>query len=159
MAKKATVADGQLLLQFYDLRREPEIRKARHWWLFEFSPRNADDFMKVAYAMGTQENNWLRQVASYWSMAAAMVLKGVMNEELFLRPSFSGEMFVIFGKVYPFLAELREKAGDPEMFADVEKVINHTKWGRERLKFILKRIEMMREKVEQEKKKGVASGE
>ena len=54
MAKKATVADGQLLLQFYDLRREAEIRRARHWWLFEFSPRNADDFMKVAFAMGTQ---------------------------------------------------------------------------------------------------------
>jgi hypothetical protein len=152
MAKKATVADGQLLLQFYDLRREAEIRKARHWWLFEFSPRNADDFMKVAFAMGTQENNWLRQASSYWSMAAAMVLKGVMNEELFLRPSFSGEMFVIFGKVYPFLPELREKIGDPELFSDVEKVIHKTKWGRERLKFILKRIEMMREKKEKEGK-------
>jgi hypothetical protein len=154
MAKKATVADGQLLLQFYDLRREAEIRKARHWWVFEFSPRNADDFTKVAFAMGTQENNWLRQASSYWSMAAAMVLKGVMNEELFLRPSFSGEMFVIFGKVYPFLPELREKIGDPELFADVEKVIQKTKWGRERLKFILKRIEFMREMKEKKEKEG-----
>ena len=152
MAKKATVADGQLLLQFYDLRREAEMRKARHWWLFEFSPRSADDFLKVAYAMGTQENNWLRQAGSYWSMAAAMVLKGVMNEELFLRPSFSGEMFLIFGKVYPFLPELREKVGDPEFFSDVEKVIQKTKWGRERLKFILKRIEFMREMKEKQQK-------
>jgi hypothetical protein len=156
MAKKATVADGQLLLQFYDLRREAEIRKARHWWVFEFSPRNADDFLKVAYAMGTKENNWLRQASSYWSMAAAMVLNGVMNEELFLRPSFSGEMFVIFGKVYPFLPELREKIGDPELFADVEKVIQKTKWGRERLKFILKRIEFMREMKEKKEKEGKA---
>ena len=145
MPKKATVADGQLLLQFYDLRREAEIRKARHWWLFEFSPRSADDFLKVAYAAGTQENNWLRQASSYWSMAAALVLNGVMNEELFLRPSFSGEMFAIFAKVHPFLPELREKVGDPELFLDMEKVINKTKWGRERLKFVLKRIEMMRE--------------
>ena len=147
MAKKATVADGQLLLQLYDLRREAEIRKARNWWVFEFSPRSADDFMKVAWAAGTQENNWLRQASSYWSMAAALALAGALNEELFLRPAFSGEMFLIFAKVYPFLGELREKMGDPHMFGDMEKVINKTKWGRERLQFTLKRIEMMRERM------------
>jgi len=147
MAKKATVADGQLLLQLYDLRREAEMRKARNWWLFEFSPRSADDFMKVAWAAGTQENNWLRQASSYWSMAAALALAGALNEELFLRPAFSGEMFLIFAKVYPFLGELREKMGDPHMFGDMEKVINKTKWGRERLQFTLKRIEMMRERM------------
>jgi len=148
---KATAKDAQLILQLYDLRREAELRKARQWWLFEFSPRNVDDFMKVTLAMGTQENNWLRQVASYWSMAASLVLQGALNEEMFLRPGFSGEMFVIFGKVYPFLPELRKKLEDPEVFLDVEKVIMRTKWGRERLKFILKRIEMMREKMEKEK--------
>jgi hypothetical protein len=159
MAKKAAVQDGQLLLQLYDLRREPEMRKARNWWLFEFSPRTADDFMKVGWAAGTQENNWMRQVSSYWSMAAALVLQGALNEELFLRPGFSGEMFVIFGKVYPFLPELRRKLDDPEVFLDIEKLINRTKWGRERLKFMLKRIEMMREKMEEQKKKKAASGE
>jgi hypothetical protein len=152
MAKGATASDGQLLLQLYDLRREAEMRKARHWWLWEFSPQNVDEFMKVAWAAGSQENNWLRQVASYWGMAAALVLQGALNEELFLRPAFSGEMFVIFGKVYPFLPELRKKLEDPEVFVDVEKVIHSTKWGRERLKFVLKRIEMMREKMEKEKK-------
>jgi hypothetical protein len=149
MARNASVNEGQLLLQLYDLRREAELRKARHWWLMEFSPRNPDDFLKVAHAMGTQENNWLRQVASYWGMAAALVLQGALSEDLFLRPAVSGEMFVIFGKVYPFLPELREKLADPEVFHDVEKVIMKTKWGRERLKFILKRIEMMREMKKQ----------
>jgi len=42
-------------------------------------------------------------------MAASFVLHGTLNRELFLEPSFSGEMFVIFGKVEPFLKELREK--------------------------------------------------
>jgi hypothetical protein len=56
-------------------------------------------------------------------------------------------MFVMFGKVYPFLKELREKLGDSEAFVDIEKVITHTKWGRERLKFIMKRIETWREKI------------
>lgn len=147
MAKKPSARDAQVILQLYDLRREAELRKARNWWLIEFSPRTADDFLKVAWALGTQENNWLRQVSSYWGMAASFVLQGSVSEELFLRPAFSGEMFVTFAKVYPFLAELRQKLDDPEVFLDVEKVIMSTKWGRERLKFILKRIEMMREKL------------
>ena len=147
MAKSASVSEGQLILQLYDLRREPEMRKARQWWLMEFSPRSADDFLKVAWAVGTPEQNWLRQVPSYWGIAASFVLEGVLSEKLFLRPAFSGEMFVMFGKVYPFLQELREKLEDPEAFLDIEKVIHRTKWGRERLKFILKRIELMREKM------------
>jgi hypothetical protein len=147
MAKKPSASDAQLILKLYDLRREAELRKARNWWLWDFSPQSADDFLKVAWAAGTQENNWLRQAGSYWGMAASFVLQGALSEELFLRPAFSGEMFVIFAKVYPFLPELREKLGDPEVFLDVEKLIFRTKWGRERLKFILKRIEMWREKM------------
>jgi hypothetical protein len=146
MSKKASSTDAQLILQLYDLRREPEMRKARHWWMNEFWPGNADDFLKVAWAMGSQENNWLRQVGGYWGLAASFVLQGTLNEELFLRPSSSGEMFVMFAKVQPFLKDLREKLGDPEAFLDIEKVITKTKWGRDRLKFILKRVETWREK-------------
>jgi hypothetical protein len=36
------------------------------------------------------------------------------------------------------------------VFLDVEKVVMGTKWGRERLKFILKRIEAMQEKKAKE---------
>jgi hypothetical protein len=150
MGKKASAKDAELILKLYELRREAELRKARNWWLWEFSPRNADDFLKVANASGTQENNWLRQGGSYWGMAASLVRQGVLDEELFLRPACSGEMFFMFAKVYPFLTELREKLGDPEVFLDVEKVVTGTKWGRERLKFILKRIEASREKKAKE---------
>jgi hypothetical protein len=133
-------------LELYDLRREAEMRKARNWWAGEFFPQSADEFMKVAFAMGSQENNWLRQVGGYWGMAASFVLQGVLNEELFLQPAFSGEMFFMFAKVHPFLKELREKSGDPNMFLNIEKVIMHSKWGRQRLQFVLKRVEMMRQK-------------
>ena len=150
MGKKASAKDAELILKLYELRREAELRKARNWWLWEFSPRNADDFLKVANALGTQENNWLRQGGSYWGMAASLVRQGLLDEELSLRPACSGEMFFMFAKVYPFLPELREKLGDPEVFLDVEKVVTGTKWGRERLKFILKRIEATREKKAKE---------
>ena len=148
MAKKATAAEAQLILELYDLRREAEMRKARAWWMTEFWPRSADDFIKVAFASGTPENNWLRQVGGYWGMAASFVLQGALSEELFLRPAVSGEMFVMFGKVYPFLKELRQKLGDPEVFLDVERVITRTKWGRDRLKFMLKRLEEWRQRIE-----------
>ncbi len=147
MAKKPSTADAQLILQLYDLRREPEMRKARHWWLTEFWPSNADDFMKVASAMGTQENNWLRQVGGYWGIVASFVLQGVLNEQLFLRPAFSGEMFFLFAKIHPFLTELREKLGDPQGFGDIERAITRTKWGRERLIFIGKRVAALRERM------------
>jgi hypothetical protein len=146
MSKKATATDAQLVMQLYDLRREPEMRKARSWWLGEFWPQNADDFLKVAWAMGTQENNWLRQVGGYWSMATAFVLQGALNEELFIQPAVCGEMFFVFAKVQPFLKELREKMGDPHLFGNIEKVITGSKFGRERLKLTLKRVETLREK-------------
>ena len=146
MPKKPTASDAQLIMQLYDLRREPEMRKARAWWFNEFWPQNADDFLKIAFNMGTQENNWLRQVTGYWSMAASFVLQGTLNEQLFIQPAVSGEMFVLLAKIHPFLKELREKAGDPHMFENIEKVISGSKFGRERLKFMIKRVEMMREK-------------
>ena len=131
MAKKPTAADAHLILKLYDLRREAEMRKARTWWVGEFFPENADDFLKVAWAVGTQENNWLRQVGGYWSMVAALTLSGAVNQELVLDPSFSGEMFFIFAKVKPFISDLRSKMKNPRMFANIEKLIDSTKQGRE----------------------------
>jgi hypothetical protein len=147
MSKKPTIADAELILKLYDLRREAEMRKARAWWGGTFFPQNADDFLKVAWAMSAPENAWLRQVSGYWSMAASFVLLGALNEELFLQPAFSGEMFLIYAKVHPFIKDLREKAGDPQMFANIEKIITRNKWGRERLQFMIKRVATMREKL------------
>jgi hypothetical protein len=151
MPKKPTAADAQLILQLYDLRREAEMRKARSWWFTGFWPRSADDFLKIVSTPGTTENNWLRQVTGYWSMAASFVLHGALNADLFLQPAVSGEMFIVFAKIHPFLKDLREKSGDPHMFGTIEKVIMSSKYGRERLKFMLRRVEMMREKMDSQK--------
>ncbi len=146
MPKKPTNADAHLILELYDLRREAEMRKARSWWAGEFFPQSADEVMSVAFNMGSPENNWFRQVAGYWNMAASFVLLGTLNEELFLQPSVSGEMFILYAKVHPFIKELREKVGDPHFFLNIEKVITHTKWGRDRLTFMTKRVEIMRQR-------------
>jgi hypothetical protein len=146
MAKKPTVADAQLIAQLYDLRREAEMRKARNWWGGDFFPNNADDVLKVLWGMGTQENNWFRQVAGYWGMVASFVNQGALNEQLFLAPGFSGEMFLIYAKIHPHLKDLRAKLNDPNAWKDIETAVMRTKWGRDRLQFMIKRIETMRER-------------
>jgi hypothetical protein len=140
MSTKPTAADAELILKLYDLRREPEMRNARNWWLVNFWPQSADDIMNVGMEMGSQENNWLRQVTGYWEMAASLVLHGAANADLFLEPSFSGEMFFVFCKVHPFLNELREKMQSPTMMGNVEKLINSTEASRERFQVFQQRV-------------------
>ena len=132
MAKKPTPADAEVILKLYDLRREAEMRKARSWFL-GFWPTSADEIMKIGQAMGTQENNWIRQVSGYWEMAASMVLHGAVNQDLFMETSFCGEMFFIFAKLNPFLKELRVKMDAPKMWGNVETLIKSSKKGRETL--------------------------
>ena len=154
MAKKATPHDAQLIMKLYDLRREAEMRKARSWLVAEFWPQSADDFIKVVNSFPSQENAWLRQVGSYWDMAASFVLHGALNEELFVQPGCSGEMFFIFAKIHPFLKEIREKLNNPEMFLHVERVATGSKTARKRLERVSKNVENGRKALAKPAKKG-----
>jgi hypothetical protein len=140
MPKKPTAQDAQLLLQLYLIRQETEMRKARHWWLVDFWPESPEDYLKIEMARRTRENNWLRQVVSYWGMAASFVLNHTLSERAFLEPTFSGEMFVVFAKVRPFLKVLRKKTLTPDLMRNIEKVIMGSKASRERLKQVTKRV-------------------
>ena len=144
----ATPTDADLIMKLYDLRREPELRKARNWWL-GFWPNSVDDILKVASALGTQENAWMRQVGGYWEMAASFVLHGALNREMFMEGSVSGEMFVFFGKIEPFLKDLREKMQNPNIFGNVEKVIMTSQGAPERLKQTQERLATLRKAAAQ----------
>jgi|SRR5271163_2891190 hypothetical protein len=154
MAKKATAQDAHLILKLYELRREPEMRKARHWFTVDFWPQDADELVAVARSFPSQENAWMRQVSGYWDIAASLVLQGALNEELFLQPGVSGEMFFILGKIYPFLKDFREKIGNPEALVNVEKLATSSKTGRKRLE----RTVMMAEQRRKEKAKPAKKG-
>ena len=138
-----THADAELILKLYDARREPEIRKARKWWTETFWPQSADEVVSVMRGLGSSENAWLRQVLGYWSMASGFVTHGVLNEDLFFEPSFSGEMFFIYAKLEPYLKEVREKQQNPQLLANLEKLV-HSEKGRERYKVISKNVENAR---------------
>ena len=138
-----THADAELILNLYDTRREAEIRKARTWWTATFWPESADDILKVMRAMGSQENAWLRQVLGYWGMASSFVSHGILNEDLFFEPSFSGEMFFVYAKLEPYLKELREKLQNALLLVNLEKLIQSPK-GQERYKVISNNVQNMR---------------
>jgi hypothetical protein len=134
MPNKNADQDARLILQLGRLREDAEMRKARRWWSDEFWPRTAADYLKVEMAHGTQQNRWLRLVATYWGMAASFVLDQTLSEKAFLRPQFSAEMFAVFAKVQPFLKQLRRRTRNPEFMANVERVILNSKEARERLR-------------------------
>ncbi|HEY2822024.1 MAG TPA: hypothetical protein VGJ06_13355 [Candidatus Acidoferrum sp.] len=134
MRNNNATQDKRLILQLERLREDAEMRKARRWWRDAFWPRSAADYLKVEIAHGTQENKWLRQVATYWGMTASFVLDGTLSEKAFLRPEFSDEVFSLFAKVHPFLRQLRSRTRNPDFMANVEKVILSSKTGRDRLR-------------------------
>jgi hypothetical protein len=142
MPNPPTAADAELILKLYDLRREAEMRKARHWFASSFWPKSADDVIAVINVANPQENAWFRQVSGYWEMVASFVLRGALNEELFF--DSGTELWFTLAKVYPFLKEAREKANTPFYFARTEELATRTQEGRDRLQVMLKRVEVRR---------------
>ncbi len=123
------VESADLILKLYDLRREATMRKARDWF-FTFNPTSAQDYMTTM--MDPEVGGYLRMVSSYWDMAAAMVNHGAIDAELF--NDTVGEHVLVFAKIEPFLAELREMWQEPKSFYHLEKVIMDKPGGAEKLK-------------------------
>jgi hypothetical protein len=88
-------------------------------------------------------------VGGYWELAASLVVHGTLNEALFLEPAFSGEMFLLFAKIHPFLKDVREKMQNPGLLANVETVITKSKTGRERLQFVERRMAARRKQMQE----------
>lgn len=123
---KAESAD--LILKLYETRREPVMRNARSW-MITFFPESADDVMRAI--MNPDTSAYYRMVMTYWDMAASFVNHGAIDEEMFT--DANAEYFVLFAKIEPFLAELKETMGNPKMLANLEKLVMRQPNARERL--------------------------
>ena len=123
------VESADLILKLYDLRREKKMRKARNWF-FTFNPTSAQDVMQTM--MDPEVGPYLRMVTSYWDMAASLVNHGAIDADMFNETA--GEHVMVFAKIEPFLAELREMFQSPESFAHLEKVVLGAPNGAEKLK-------------------------
>jgi hypothetical protein len=56
-------------------------------------------------------------------------------------------MFLLYAKIHPFIKELRAKLDDPNAFKELETAVMRTKWGRNRLQFMIQRVAKMRERL------------
>lgn len=118
---------AQSLMKLYDLRREPTMRKARHWYIHSFNPASPDDIS----AMTAEETTYVRMVLSYWEMAASFVVHGAIDPEMFY--DASGEMLAVFCKLEHMLDELREGSGFRPRLTNVEAVAADWPGSKERM--------------------------
>ena len=103
----ASPADAATILKLYELRTEPVMRQARAWVLVEFWPKTADEFFAVMSNFQDPHNAWLRQVTTYWEMAAALVLHGAVSSDLYM--DTNGEGFFVLAKFAHILGDIRAK--------------------------------------------------
>lgn len=152
----ATATDADLTLRLYDLRRETEMRKARNWFAGEFWPRTFEDLEHTMMQFGSPNSRWLGQVMSYWEMAAALVAHGTFSPALFFDTCH--EAWFCYAKMKPFIEEGRRKFA-PEFLLNLEKVIEGTPEGRERLRRMEQNIGQFRSMIEERKLQSTAAGE
>jgi hypothetical protein len=107
-----------LNLKLFELRREAVLREAREWFLRDFNP---ETFAELIEVVSGERNPSFRMVLGYWDMAASLVTTGAVDADAF-RAAHS-EVFATFGKIHPFLAELRRVSGEPDFCTHVETVV------------------------------------
>jgi hypothetical protein len=139
-SSQPTYHDAELVLKLYELRREPVMREARSF-VAGFAPKSVDDVVAVANAYGTKENAYLRQVYGYWEMAAALVTHGTLNP--LLAYDTCQEMYFAYAKIQPFIEGFRAASGTPDFLVNVQKVVEGTAEGRERVARLQKRFAAM----------------
>ena len=101
---KPSHADAELLLHLYDIRRDPELRRARQWFLTEFKVTNWAE-IKARYLSHSEEDRWFRMTTSYWELVGTLVNRGVLHDELFF--DHTGEDIVTWERCKAWIAEAR----------------------------------------------------
>ena len=118
--------NAQLLLHIYDLRREERLRKARAWLLPNFAAGSMKEFAEL-YPPGTDHNAYFRQVLTYWDMVAAIVNRGMIDEDLFFETT--GEAMITWLRVREVALEMREARKNPLYLRNLETLADkQEKW-------------------------------
>ena len=137
----ATPADAEIILRLYELRRESVMRQARAWVIGEFWPTTADEYFAVASNRNDPHNAFVRQVISYWEMAAAMVLHGAVSAELFV--DCNAEGFLLLAKFAPILEDVRQRI--PTFMIKTSDLVKRFTVAAARFEAVQKNVEAMRD--------------
>ncbi len=118
--RKPTHADAELLIHLYEIRRDPELRKARAWFLTEFKAQSFAE-IKANYLSHDEKDRYFRMTTAYWEMVATLVNRGVLHPELYF--DHTGEDIVTWERCKPWIAEARA-AMRPTYLYQWERLVN-----------------------------------
>jgi len=139
----ATPDDADIILKLYELRTEAVMRQARAWVVGEFWPKTAADYFAVADSFTDPHNAYLRQVLSYWEMAAALVLHGAVSADLFV--DCNGEGFFLLAKFAHILEQIR--ARNSTFMLKTSELVSRFSAATQRYELTLKRVQGMQERM------------
>jgi hypothetical protein len=130
------------ILKLYELRSEQTMRKARDWFATVFHPESTQDVLQVLVGEHSAD---FRMVASYWDMAAAFVIFGAINDEMF--NAINTEHILVYAKLQPFLEEIRAMPGIPPYLylKHLEPVVQRIPDAEERMAVMRRYIKSRRE--------------
>jgi hypothetical protein len=135
----ATAADGELILKLYELRREPRMRQARQWVMHEFNPKTLEELLALQRDFGSDHNQMWRQVIGYWEMAAALVIHGALDRELFLKAN--GENLFMVAKFGRLNEEYARSAGNDGFMPQMSALVSGHEPSRRRMEALRELLE------------------
>ena len=144
------IAQAELILKLYEVRREPVMRQARGFIGGEFLPVSADDLVAQVSA-GDQRSGFILQVYGYWDMVSAFVVHGALSEPMVY--DTCQEMYFQYSKIQPYLAGFREKMNLPEWMRSLQSVAECSEHSRARVKLMRGNMDRI-VAVRREKKSG-----
>jgi hypothetical protein len=123
--------DANLALRLYELRREPEMRKARA--LVGSLAGKPWEEVEPILGYGHPENAHFRQATSYWEMVAAFVNRGIFHPDTYL--DACGEGIFTYWTFRPHVERIRA-TGRPRFLLQTERLVADHAEARERLDLI-----------------------
>jgi len=123
--RKPTDDDAELMLHLYEIRRDPELRRARQWFLTEFKATDWSH-IKSGYLKFGDEDRWFRMTTSYWEMVGSMVNREVLHPEMFF--DHTGEDIVTWERCKPWVAGARADIRPSYLFQFERMVAAHQEY-------------------------------
>ena len=112
-----THEDAKLLLQLYEMRREPRMREARQWFMASFRAKTIEELMKLC-PPGSEQNASYRMVTSYWELVSSLLVSGVLSHELFYQ---SGrELLFCWTRIRDLVPHVRAQNRNPIEWKNLE---------------------------------------
>jgi len=125
---RPTTKQADLILKLYELRREPEMRRARAFMSTEFHATSWDE-VRPHYMTGDEMDRHFRMVTTYWEMVASFVNRGILDEDLFF--DSQGEGLFIWTKVRAIVPEGRKQVR-PTWLWNLERMARRQQAWRDR---------------------------